>query len=166
MSVPERWRFSLDNEKVSLQDMSWRDALEAARTTEAGNLAAQADGECVQCEFNPTHAAVLYMGRDERILRPYLPDKPAAAQDLTPFFCGGCGIRVGPKDQYLARFFDRETGFQLFNAVLCGPPLPGLLPEAQPDQTVLPGFERLGGYWSGGRSARDDDNAEPSVSPD
>ncbi|HEY7312102.1 MAG TPA: hypothetical protein VH643_22245 [Gemmataceae bacterium] len=140
-SVPERWRFSLDNEEISLRKVSWADAVKAARETEQGDLAAQSDGECVQCEFNATHAAVLYMGRDGVILRPYLPDRPPAAQDLTPFFCGGCGIQLGPQEEYLARFFDRETGFRLFEAVLCGPPLPDSMPESQPDQPLLPGFE-------------------------
>ena len=79
--------------------------------------------------------------RDEVILRPYLPDRPAAAQDLTPFFCGGCGIQLGPKDEYLACFFDRETGFRLFEAVLCGPSLPVTLPESLDDQPMVPGFE-------------------------
>lgn len=168
MSVPERWRFSLDNEEVSLRDLSWHAALEAARTTEAGDLAAQADGECVQCEFNTTHAAVLYMGRDQVILRPYLPDKPAAAQDLTPFFCGGCGIQVGPKDEYLSRFFDRETGFQLFKAVLQGPSLPASLPEVPPHQPVLPGFEAAAERPLEWRPLPHEDggHAEPSVAPD
>jgi hypothetical protein len=37
----------------------------------------------------------------------------------------------------LARFFDREVGFRLFEVVLCGP----LLPDSMPNQTMLPGFE-------------------------
>jgi hypothetical protein len=140
-SVPERWRFSLDSEEISIRELSWTGAVKAAREAEQGDLAAQSDGECVPCEFNATHAAVLYMGRDGVILRPYLPDRPAAAQDLTPSFCGGCGIQLGPKEEYLARFFDRETGFRLFEAVLCGPPLPDSVPESQPNQPMLPGFE-------------------------
>src|SRR5260370_41861525 len=97
--VHERWRFSLDNEEMSLRELSWADALEAAHETRQGDLAAQSDGECVQCEFNATHAAVLYMGRDGVILRPYLPGRPEAAQDLSPFFCGGRGIPAGPPQE-------------------------------------------------------------------
>ncbi len=89
--ISERWSFGLDNEKISLRDISWSDALPAARETEQGVLAAQSDGECVQCEFNATHAAVLYMGRDEVIYWPYLPDRSAAEQDLTPFFAADAG---------------------------------------------------------------------------
>jgi hypothetical protein len=142
-SVPERWRFSLDNEEISLRDLSWADAVQAAREIEQGDLAAQSAGECVQCEFNATHAAVLYMGPDGVILRPYLLDLPAAAQDLTPFFCGSCGIQVGPKAEYLARFFDRAAGFRLFEAVLYGLPLPDAIPEAQPDRPMLPSIGTL-----------------------
>jgi len=141
MEIPDRWRFSLDNDEISRREMSWADALRIARQVDYGELAAQSDGECVQCEFNATHAAVLYMGRDEVILRPYLPERPAAAQDLTPFFCGGCGIQLGPKDEYLACFFDRETGFRLFEAVLRGTSLPAALPDLQVDQPMLLGFE-------------------------
>jgi hypothetical protein len=140
-SVPERWRFSLDNREISLRLLTWAEAIQTAREVEQGDLAAQADGECVQCEFNATHAAVLYAGRDGVILRPYLPDRTAAAQDLAPFFCGGCGVQLGSKDEYLTRFFDRETGFRLFKEVLCGPPLPDSMPELRPDQPTLPGVE-------------------------
>lgn len=139
-SIPDRWRFSLDTEDVSLRDLSWPEAIEAARATATGDLAAQSDGECVQLEFNASHAAVLYMGRDGVILRPYFPNRSAESQDLTPFFCGSCGIRVGAQDEYLARFFDREDGFRLFAEVLRGPSLPTELPKPEPRQPALSGF--------------------------
>ena len=139
--VPHRWRFSLDTEDVSLRDLSWPEALQVARTSTTGDLAAQFDGECVQLEFNTTHAAVLYMGRDDAILRPYFPNRSPESQDLARFFCGGCGIRLGSREEYLSCFFDREAGFRLFAAVVRGPSLPKELPESLPGQLMFPGFE-------------------------
>jgi hypothetical protein len=141
-SVPERWRFSLDNEEVTLRGLSWPEAVRAFRDAQLGDLVGQADGECVSLEFNATDAAVLYMGRDGVILRPYFPHRQSAAQDLGPFFCGGCGIRVGDQAEYLSRFLlTREDGLRVFAAVLAGPPLPAELPDPQPGQPLFPGLE-------------------------
>jgi hypothetical protein len=139
-SILNRWRFGLDTEEVSLHDLSWQEAVDLARATSAGDLTAQSDGEFAKLEFNATHAAVLYMGRDGVILRPYFPNRSAADQNLSRFFCGGCGIRVGSQDEYLARFFDREHGFRLFAAVVGSPSLPTEMPDISLGQLVLPGF--------------------------
>jgi hypothetical protein len=116
--------------------------MRVARETEQGDLFAKSNGECVSCEFNLTHAVVWYMDRGGVIFYPYLPDWPTVMQDFAPFFCDGCGIRLGSNEAFLARFFDRETGFRLFEAVLCGPPLPDSMPAMRPDQPLFPGFER------------------------
>jgi hypothetical protein len=139
--VPERWRFRFDDEDVSLDALSWPQAVRVFHDAAVGELSGQADDECVSLEFDATHAAVLYMGRGGVILRPYFPNRPAATQDLGPFFCGACGIRLGPKNEYLARFVGREDGFRLFRAVLIGPCLPSQLPDPHPGQPFLPGFE-------------------------
>jgi hypothetical protein len=140
-SALERWRFNLNSDEISLSELSWADAMRVAREIEQGDIVAKSNGECIQCEFNSTHAVVLYMGRDGVILCPYLPDWPTVIQDFAPFFCDGCGIRLGTNEGYLARFFDREMGFRLFEAVLCGPPLPDSMPATRPDQPLFPGFE-------------------------
>lgn len=147
-AVPDRWRFSLDSEDVSLRDLSWPEARRMARANETGDLAAQSDGECVQLEFNATHAAVLYMGRDGIIRWPYRPNSPTDAQDITPYFCKCCGIRIGSQDGYLARFFERADGFRLFEAVLRGPTLPAELPRRNADQPVIDRFEVAVDEWA------------------
>jgi hypothetical protein len=150
-AVPERWRFSFSDDEVSLRDLSWDRAAELFREAEAGDLAGVSDGECVSLEFNATHAAVLYMGRDRVTLRPYIPRQSAAAQDLGPFFCRSCGIRVGDQDEYLSRFLlSRADGFRLFAAVLAGSPLPTELPDPYPGQRVLPGCEEAVADWASG----------------
>jgi hypothetical protein len=141
--VPERWRFNFNNEQVSLRGLSWEQAVGVFRDADAGDLSGQADGECVSLEFNTSHAAVLYMRRDRVILRPYLLHRPAAAQDLGPFVCGECGIELGDKNEYLARFVSREDGLRLFTAVLASPLLPSELPDPNAGQPVLPGFEEV-----------------------
>jgi len=151
--VPERWRFSFDDEEVSLRDLTWRQAVQVFRDAESGDLAGQSDGECLSVEFNETHSAVLYMGRDGMILRPYFPRCPASAQDLGPFFCGCCGIRLGDQEEYLARFLlSRDDGLRLFAAVLAGSALPAELPDPQPGQPVLPGFEEAAAELAAGRA--------------
>lgn len=45
-SVRERWRFSSDDEGVSLRELSWPVAVRVYREAEAGGLAGQADGAC------------------------------------------------------------------------------------------------------------------------
>ena len=141
--VPERWRFSFDDDAVSLHNLSWPQAARVFRDAPAGELAGQSDGECVALEFDPARAAVLFMGPDRVVLRPYFPRRPAAAQDLRPCFCG-CGIRLGNHAEYLSRFLlSRADGFRLFAAVLAGPALPPELPEALPGQPMLPGFEAV-----------------------
>ena len=124
-----RWRFNLESDEESFAGLSVHEAFECAAEIENGTLSALADGECVQCEFNATHASVLFMGRDRVILRPFFPARPAEAQDLAPFYCSCCGILEGPMDEYLARFFDRQDGLLLFRRVLMGPSLPRVWPE-------------------------------------
>jgi hypothetical protein len=154
--VPERWRFSFNDDEVSLRDLTWSQAVHLFREAGAGDLNGQSEGECVSLEFNATHAAVLYMGRDGVILRPYFPRRPAAAQDLGPFFCGffcgSCGIRLGDQDEFLARFLlSRAEGFRLFAAVLGGTSLPSALPDPHPGQPVLPGLEEAVAELAAGR---------------
>jgi hypothetical protein len=151
--VPERWRFSFDDDEVSRRDLTWPQAAQVFHDSESGALAGQSDGECVSLEFNATHAAVLYVGRDRVILRPYFPRSPAGAQDLGPFFCRSCGLRLGDQDEYLARFLlGRADGFRLFAAALAGPPLPVELPDPHPGQQVLPGFEEVAAELAAGRA--------------
>ncbi len=141
-----QWRFSFDDEQTSLRNLSWSQAVQVFRDTTAGELTAQSDGNCVSVEFNANHAAVLYMGRDGVILRPYFPLRSAGTQDLAPFFCGGCGVRVGDRQEYLTRFLlTRADGFRLFTAVLVDAALPTKLPEAEPRQPLLPGLEEMAG---------------------
>ena len=152
-AVPERWRFSFDDKMVSLRELSWPQAVQVFRDTLAGDLAGQSNGECVSLEFNARHAAVLYMGRDGVILRPYFPQRPSASQDLGPFFCRCCGIQLGNKEEYLARFLlSRADGFRLFEAVLAGSSLPSELPDPHPHQPVLPGFEEVAAELAIGRT--------------
>jgi hypothetical protein len=142
--VPKRWRFSFDDDEVSLRDLSWPQAVHVVRVAEAGDLAGQSDDVCVSLEFNTASAAVTYMGRDGVILRPYFPRRPAIAQDLRPFFCGSCGVRLGNHEEYLMRFLlNRDDGLRLFVALLVGPSLPAALPEPYPSQPMLPGFEQV-----------------------
>lgn len=94
------------------------------------------------------------MGTDGRILRPYLPGRSAEAQDLTPFFCGECGIQLGPKDEYLTRFFDRATGFRLFEGALQGPPLPASFLVCTVRLRCLDLMNRSSNRWSGVRYRR------------
>ena len=172
--VPERWRFSFDDEAVSLRDLSWPHAVRVFHDAKAGYLAGQSDGECVDLEFNAAHAAVLYLGRDRVILRPFFSRRPAAAQDLGPFFCRGCGVRVGSQGEYLARFLlSRADGFRLFAAVLAGRPLPAELPDPHPGQPLLPGFEEVAAELASGRAlewrplpAGEAKHAEPSAAAD
>jgi hypothetical protein len=142
--VPERWRFCFSDDEVSLPHLSWHQAVRLFRDAESGELTGQSDGECVSLEFDATHAAVLYMGQDAVILRPYFPRESVVAQDVGQFFCGSCGIRKGHQDEYLMRFLlNRVEGFALFRAVLAGSPLPTQLPDPEPSQPALPGFEEL-----------------------
>jgi len=140
-TIPDRWRFRFDSEAASLRDLPWAEAMRVFSDSASGDLTAETEGECVSLEFNDAHAAVLYMGRDGVVLRPYFLDRPAADQALEPFFCGGCGIRVGDRDEYLARFVSREDGFRLFVAVLADTALPTELPDPSPGQPMLPSFE-------------------------
>jgi hypothetical protein len=140
-NVPERWRFNFDNEDVSLRDLTYPDAVKVFRGAEAGELSGQAAGECVSLEFNRDHAAVLVIDQDGVISRPYFPSRSAEAQDLRPFFCGGCDIRVGDRAEYLSRFLSREDGFRLFVAVLSGLGLPSELPDTQTGQKAFPSFD-------------------------
>jgi hypothetical protein len=173
-AVPERWRFSFDNDAVSLYGLSWREAVQVFRDTEAGDLAAQSNGECISLEFNAAHAAVLYMGQDRIILRPYFVNEPAAAQDLGPFFCRCCGIQLGHGDEYLARFLlSRTEGMRLFAAVLAGPSLPAELPQPQPSGPWLPGFEEAFAVRAVGRAlewrplpSRENERAERGATAD
>lgn len=134
-SISNRWRFSLDTENVSLKNLSWQEAEIAARTSTSGDLAAQTEDVCVSLEFNSTHAAVLYMGPDKIILRPYLPQRTPESQDLGPFFCKCCGVLLGPQEEYLARFLTRAEGFQLFLSILQNQSLPTSLPSAESEET-------------------------------
>ena len=140
-TIPDRWRFRFDSEAASLRDLPWAEAMRVFSDSASGDLTAETEGECVSLEFNDAHAAVLYMGRDGVVLRPYFLDRPAANQALEPFFCGGCGIRVGDRDEYLARFVSREDGFRLFVAVLADTALPTELPVPSPGHPMLPSFE-------------------------
>src|SRR5262249_13953487 len=150
---PRRWRFRFDNEEVSLGGLSWPQVAEVFHETSAGEFEGQSQGEYVYLEFNATRAAVLYRGRDGVYLRPYFPRQPAADQDLGPFYCDGCGIRLGDPDEYLARFLlSREEGLCLFAAVLAGPPLPSELPDLHEGQPVLPGFEEWVVAWTAGQA--------------
>jgi hypothetical protein len=149
-SVPERWQFRFDDDEVSLRDLSWPQAERVFFGATSGDLAGEADGECVSLEFNAIHAAVLYMGRDWVTLRPYFPHRPSAAQDLGPFFCE-VGLRRGPQDEYLRCFVGREDGFRLFKAVLIGPSLPSELPDPYPGQPFFPGFEEVAAELACGR---------------
>ena len=128
-TIPDRWRFRFDSEAASLRDLPWAEAMRVFGGSASGDFTAETEGECVSLEFNDVYAAVLYMGRDGVVLRPYFLHRPAADQDLQPFFCGGCGIRVGDRDEYLARFVSREDGFRLFVAVLANAALPTELPD-------------------------------------
>ncbi len=110
------------------------------RASERGELAAQSEGEEVSFEFNSTHAAIFYVGRDNITLRPYFLSRPAESQDLGPFSCGECGVQLGDQDEYLSRFVSRENGFRLFEAVLAGRGLPDELPDSRDGQPMLPGF--------------------------
>jgi hypothetical protein len=140
-TIPYQWRFRYEDEEISLRDLSWSDVARVLQDAEAGNVSGQADGVCVSLEFDRDHAAVLYMGRDGVILRPYFPHLPPAVQDLGPFFCDGCGVRLGAHGEYLARFMSRADGFRLFAAVLAGPSLPSRLPDPHAGQPALPGLE-------------------------
>jgi hypothetical protein len=141
--IPDRWRFSLDTEEESFRELTWTEAVRMVRTTQAGHLDAQASGECVIFEFNTTHAAMLYMGRDGMILQPYFPHRPESAQEFTPSICSGCGVGIGSQDDYLSGYFRREDGLRLLAAVLRGPTLPRELPDPHPDRPLLPGFEEM-----------------------
>lgn len=140
-SVPERWRFLFDGPEESHADLTWPEAVRVVRASSRGELFAQTDHACVSLEFNPTQAAVVYMGRDRITQRPYILCRPAESQDLRPSFCGGCGLLIGDRDEYLSRFLGREDGIRLFEAVLVGPGLPSSLPVPAENQPVLPGLE-------------------------
>jgi hypothetical protein len=88
-------------------------------------------------EFNALHAAVMYMGPDKVILRPYLPGRSADSQDIAPYFCECCGVLLGPHDEYLSKFVARDRGFRLFAAVVQGPELPKTLPGALSEEDAL-----------------------------
>jgi hypothetical protein len=151
LQVPGRWRFTFDDDERRLHDLAWPEAVQTFHNAKEGELAAESDGECVSLEFNTANAAMLYLTRDGRTLRPYFPRQPASAQDLEPFF-DDCGLRTGDQAAYLARFLlSRADGFGLFTAVLAGPPLPSALPDPQPDQPWLPGFEGEAAEWTGQR---------------
>jgi hypothetical protein len=123
-----KWRFRVDNETVGLRNLTLSEALDAASRCEEGTVAGERGGACVQLEFDSSHAAVLYMGPDKQILRPYFPNRPAESQDISPYFCKCCGVQLGPKDEYLSKFFSRDHGVELFVAIVKGPELPKLFP--------------------------------------
>jgi hypothetical protein len=132
------WRFRVDGEDISRKDLTLPEALEVAAGCEKGTVAAQRTGHCVQLEFNNTHAAVLYMGADKVILRPYIPSRSHQSQDVTPFFCNGCGILIGSLDEYLTRFFNRDAGIRLFVSVVSNVELPAHFPgtPAEPESEI------------------------------
>ena len=121
-----QWRFRVDNEDVGLCDLTLSEALDAASRCDEGTVAGERGSECVQLEFNCSHAAVLYMGPNKKILRPYFPNRTDESQDISPYFCKCCGIQVGPQDEYLSKFFSRDRGVQLLTAVIEAPELPKL----------------------------------------
>jgi len=123
-----QWRFRADNDDVDLRDLTLSEVLAVASQWEEGAVAAERGGECVQLEFNSSHAAVLYMGPDKTILRPFFPGRSAESQDISPYFCRCCGIHLGPQDEYLSKFVSRDRGVQLFVAVIESSELPTVLP--------------------------------------
>lgn len=139
--VPGCWRFTFDDGNVTLRDLDWPGAERAFRDFARGDLYGEAGDEHVSIEFNADHAAVLYLRSGEATLRPYFPHRSAESQDLSPFFCDCCGIRLGDADEYLSRFLGRQDGFRLFEALLHGPGLPDRLPSPQEGLPMLPGFE-------------------------
>lgn len=152
-SVSERRRFSFNDDEASFFDLSWPDAARVRRDAEAGDLAGKADGESMSPEFDRDHNALLVIGRDGVILRPRLPSRPAADQDMGPFFWCGCGIQVGDQAECLSRFVSRAVGSRLFAAVLLGPGLPWFKgPPLAVERRPLPSGERI--------------HAEPDAAPD
>lgn len=154
--VPARWRFNFNDDAVSLRDLSWAEAARVFRGAETGDLDGQADGECVSLEFDASHAAVVYMGRDGVIVRPYFPHRAAATQDLAPFF-DGCGIRVGPQGDTYRGFSAGRTGSAYSLRYWPDPPYLRSCPTRTPvsacclDSRSWPRSLQPGAYWSGGR---------------
>jgi hypothetical protein len=150
--VSEPWRFSFHDEEVSLRDLSWPQAIQVYHDADAGHLAGQLDGRCISLEFRANHAAVFYMGPDGVVLRPYFPRRSAVAQDVEPFFCGSCGVLLGDREEFLARFLmSRADGFRLFVAALASPVPPSELPDPCAGQPILPGLTEAVAELAAGR---------------
>jgi hypothetical protein len=142
--IPAKWRLSFDNSEISGRDLSWADSLQLFSSSDSGELSAQAEGKCVSLEFNSQHAAVLYLGNDGVILRPYFSSRSYAEQDVSEFFCKCCGVQLGDIDEYLSRFLlSRSQGMELFKTVLATSSLPRQLPDTETGQSQLPGFDEF-----------------------
>src|SRR4051794_33404150 len=108
--VSEQWRFSLQLPDASLKPPTLAHALRWSQDENSGTISAQGtQGDCADLEFNATHAAVWYMGSDKIIRRAYFPNRPAADQDISGFYCNCCGILLCSftDKEYLSRFMRR-----------------------------------------------------------
>jgi hypothetical protein len=111
-----------------------------AAVEEQGSLGGNGEsGDCVELQFDSSHALVLYMRADWTILRPHLPNRRRTGEGVEDFFCECCGVQLGDRVAMLSQCVSREEGFRL-----CREILNGRLPDAIPvrsDQPSIPGFE-------------------------
>jgi hypothetical protein len=130
-TTSRRWRFDVevwDEDKFYHPD-DWAEVLRVCDQAGSGVVVAHGEaGEHVEMEFNASNASIIYAD-DDRVLRPYLPGRDAASQDIDEFFCNSCGLRVGDLDKFLARCMGRSEGFRLCGALITS----GSLPDAVPD---------------------------------
>jgi hypothetical protein len=137
-----RWPVvTLDLEDVSLKPSGVDEAMRLAGEAQSGTLAATGEaGDCVEMQFDQSHALVLYMATDQRILRPHFPHRQETGEGVEAFFCECCGVQLGDKAEAFRKCMARGEAMRLCREILRGR-LPGAIPEPGPKQPFLPGME-------------------------
>ncbi len=143
-SLSSQWTLSLDLDDASIPDVPFADAIRIAGDAESGTVSAVGEaGDCLELEFDDSHALVWYMTAEKILLRPHCLNRPEGEQRIEEFFCHCCGVRLGPQEAYMSCGIGREEGFRLFRSVLESGVLPDTIPERQPAQEWLPGMTLL-----------------------
>jgi hypothetical protein len=145
VSTSSRWTFTLELEDASLKPSTESQALRLARQAQGGTLGATGDlGDCLDMQFDSTHALVLFMAASGPILRPHFPNRKETGARVEEFFCACCGVQLGKKTEMLRCCLSREEGFRVCRAIFHGQ-LPDAIPEENPKQPRFPGVPQATG---------------------
>jgi hypothetical protein len=121
MRSSAKWNIDLEDEETSFGPSASEDALASARQMPRGTLNATGDGgDCLQMQFNESHAMVLYMTHEGVLLRPHFPNRSLTGAGIEEYYCECCGVQLGDIDQLAAQCMNREEGISLCDRILHG----------------------------------------------